>query len=171
MKEVTEAAERLGYMQNSLVQVVQTTRTNVLLISLATAFIALVALSVAAIGIANTMVMSVLERTHEIGIMKALGARTGQVRALFLVEGASLGALGGGLGLLLAWLVSYPADGLARSLMQAQAPRPVEGSLFVFPIWLVVGAPLLSAAIATLAAAYPADRAARLDPITSLRHE
>ncbi len=171
VKAVAGAIEALGYHQSSLVQVIETIRLNVVLITCATAFIAAVALAVAAIGITNTMVMSVLERTHEIGIMKALGARTVQVRAIFLVEGAVIGLVGGLLGLLLAWLLSIPGDSVARSLMQAQSPRPVTDSLFDFSPWLVIGAPALAAFITMLAAVYPAHRAARVDPITSLRHE
>lgn len=171
VKAVAKEVEAMGFQSTSLVQVIETIRLNVVLITCATAFIAAVALAVAAIGIANTMVMSVLERTHEIGIMKALGARTGQVRAIFLVEGVAIGLVGGGLGLGLAWGLSYPGDSIAKSIMQAQSPRPVEGSLFDFSPWLVLGAPLLAALVTMLAAVYPAHRAAKVDPITSLRHE
>jgi len=171
VKDVSKAVETLGLMPWSAMQFIETIRMNVLLVSVATAFIAVVALTVAAIGITNTMLMSVLERTHEIGIMKALGARTGQVRLLFLVEGASVGFLGGSLGLLLGWIASVPGDSIARSIMQAQAPRPIEGSLFAFPVWLVLGTQLLATLVTMLAALYPAHRAARLDPIVSLRHE
>src|SRR5829696_3592346 len=103
------AVDGLDSEDRKIVEVVERIGMNVLLIMLNTAFIAAVALAVA-----------------------ALGARTAQVRAIFLVEGAFIGLVGGGLGLLLAWLVSFPGDRLARSIMQAQAPRPVEGSLFVF---------------------------------------
>lgn len=171
VKAVAKAVEAQGFQTTSLIEVIETIRMNVVLITCATAFIAAVALAVAAIGITNAIVMSVLERTHEIGIMKALGARTGQVRAIFLVEGAVIGLIGGLLGLLLAWGLSYPGDSVAKSIMQAQAPRPVEGSLFDFSPWLVVGAPALAALVTMLAAIYPAHRAARVDPITSLRHE
>lgn len=171
VKEVTKAVESMGFSQSSLIQVIETIRMNVLLITIATAFIAVVALTVAAIGITNTMLMSVLERTHEIGIMKALGARTGQVRTIFLIEGAAIGLVGGGLGLLLGWIASFPGDAIARSIMEAQTPKPIEGSLFAFPIWLVLGTQMLAMLITMLAALYPAHRAARLDPIISLRHE
>ncbi len=171
VRAVVDQVEARGLSQYSLTQLIDTIRLNVLLITLATSFIAVVALSVAAIGITNTMIMSVLERTHEIGVMKALGARDGQIRAIFLVEGLFLGLLGGGLGLLLGWFASFPGDAVARSIMEAQTPRPIDASLFVFPPWLTLGVPALAALITTLAAVYPAHRAARVDPITSLRHD
>jgi putative ABC transport system permease protein len=86
-------------------------------------------LLVAAIGITNTMIMSVLERTHEIGIMKALGARDRHIQLIFLVEGMVLGIAGSGLGLALGWLASFPADGIARSIMEADTRAPVKGTL------------------------------------------
>lgn len=168
---VVEAVEALGYRTSSLIRIVEAVRLNVLLVTLTTAFIALVALTVAALGITNTMIMSVLERTHEIGVMKAVGARDGQVRMLFLIEGACVGLLGGSLGLALGWLASIPADAVARSLIAAQVRRPVTDSMFAFPPWLALGAPLAATLIATLAAYYPANRAARIDPIVALRHD
>ena len=148
-----------------------TVRMNVLMVTFATAFVAVVGLLVAALGITNAMIMSVLERTHEIGIMKALGARTDHIRLIFLIEGAVLGLAGGLIGLALAYLASYPGAAIAKSIMEPQTQTPVKGSLFVYPLWLVLGAPALAALITTLAAVYPAHRAASVDPITSLRHE
>ncbi len=168
---VITAVEALGFRTNSLIRIIETVRMNVMLVSLATAFIALVALAVAALGITNTMIMSVLERTHEIGVMKAVGARDGQVRTLFLIEGAAIGLLGGALGVALAWLAAIPGDAVARSIIRAQVDRPVTDSMFAFPPWLVLGAPLVAVLITTLAALYPANRAARIDPIVALRHD
>jgi putative ABC transport system permease protein len=161
----------MGFGQNSLAEFLDTVRLNVLLVSAATALVAIVALIVAAIGITNTMIMSVLERTHEIGIMKALGARDGHIRLNFDVEGVLMGLLGSGLGLALGWLASFPGDSVARSFMEPQTHQPVKESVFAFPIWLVGGVPALVCLITTLAAWYPASRAARVDPVTSLRHE
>ena len=88
----------MGFRTFSLAEFVDTVRLNVLLVSVATAFVAVVALIVAAIGITNTMIMSVLERTHEIGILKALGARDGHIRLIFVVEGVLMGFIGSGIG-------------------------------------------------------------------------
>ena len=150
-----------GLGQYSLVEFAGRLRTNVMLMTLAMSFIAFVALLVAALGITNTLVMSVLERTHEIGVMKAVGARDRHVLLLFLVEGTLVGLLGSGLGLLFGWLLSFPGDAVGRSLMQRQGDIHVEQSLFAFPWWLVVGVPLFAVLVTTLAALYPARRAAR----------
>jgi putative ABC transport system permease protein len=141
------------------------------MITFAMAFVAIVALVVAAVGITNTMIMSVLERTHEIGVMKALGARDGHIQLIFLVEGVVIGLIGSSLGPGLGWLASFPGDSIAKSIMEPQTRVPVQGSLFVFPTWVVLGVPLRVCVITTLAALYPAFRAARVDPVTSLRHE
>ena len=171
VKQVAKTVAALGFGTFSLAEFIDTVRMNVLMVTFATAFVALVALLVAALGITNTMIMSVLERTHEIGIMKALGARTGHIRLIFLVEGAALGLAGGLIGLALAFLASFPGDAIAKSIMEPQTQTPVKGSLFDYPLWLVLGAPAVAALITTLAAVYPAHRAASVDPITSLRHE
>lgn len=171
VKGVDKTVTAQGFSTYSLAEFIDTVRMNVLMVTFATAFVAVVALLVAALGITNTMIMSVLERTHEIGIMKALGARTGHLRLIFLAEGAVLGLAGGLIGLALAFLASYPGDAIAKSIMEPQNQTPVKGSLFVYPLWLVLGAPALAALITTLAAVYPAHRAASVDPITSLRHE
>jgi putative ABC transport system permease protein len=134
-------------------------------------FIAVIALLVAALGITNTMVMGVLERTREIGIMKAVGARNSHIQVIFLLEGALIGAIGGGIGLLLSWLATFPGDSVARAVMEKQAEAKLTDSLFMFPLWLTLGVPLLATGIATLAAVYPARRAARVNPIIALRHE
>src|SRR5262249_59628084 len=114
---------------------------------------------------------SVVERTHEIGVMKAVGARDGHVQALFLVEGALVGAAGGGLGLLLGWLLSFPGDAVAKSLVEKQVELRLEESLFAFPLWLTLGVPLFACVVTTLAAVYPARRAPQGNPIPAPRPE
>ena len=171
VRAVFNALKARGQAGFSLAEVIDQVRTNVVMITFAVAFVAVVALVVAALGITNTMIMSVLERTREIGVMKAVGARDRDIQLLFLVEGAAIGVLGGAVGLLMAWGASYPADAVARRLMEAQTQSKLDRSLFVFPPWIALGVPLTSALVTTLAAYYPARRAARLDPIASLRHD
>jgi putative ABC transport system permease protein len=161
----------MGFDKFSLAGIIDTIRLNVRLITFAMSAVAVVALVVAAIGITNTMIMSVLERTHEIGIMKALGARDRHIRLIFVVEGALLGLLGSGIGLLFGWLASFPGDLIVRSIIEPQMRASVKGTMFLYSAWLVLGVPALVGLITTLAAWYPASRAARVDPVTSLRHD
>ena len=170
---VSKAVSGLGLRTFSLVEFIVQVKRNVRLISFGVSMAAVAALFIAALGIANTMVMSVLERTHEIGVMKAIGARDRDVLRLFLIEGALIGLRGGLVGLLVGWLAKFPGNMIARRFIeQAPGQAPVVApSVFVFPVWLVVGIPLLTGLIATLAAIYPARRAARMSPIDSLRYE
>jgi putative ABC transport system permease protein len=133
--------------------------------------IAAVALLVAALGIANTMLMSVLERTREIGIMKAVGAGNGQLQVIFLIEGALIGFVGGGVGLLLALGTSFPADLWVRAMVSRDIKIDLKGTLFVFPLWLTLTVMVFAVLVTTLAAVYPARRAARIDSVAALRHE
>jgi putative ABC transport system permease protein len=171
VKDVEKRIGTLGFNVWSLVQFIETVHLNVMMITFATAFVAIVALIVAAVGITNTMIMSVLERSHEIGVMKALGARERHILLIFLIEGTVIGVAGSLIGLALAWLASIPGDSIARSIMEPQTQWTVKETLFLFPLWLVAGVPALVSLITTLAAFYPARRAARVDPVTSLRHE
>jgi putative ABC transport system permease protein len=171
LAEVQRKIADMGFETWSLVEVAEQARFSVLVVSFATAFMALVALVVAGLGIANTMLMSVLERTHEIGVMKAVGARDGHILGMFLVEGTLIGLMGGWLGVGLGWLCSLPGEQVARSLLAKNTPLQLEGSLFVFPWWMWLGIPLFVSVLTLLSALYPAQRAARVNPITALRHE
>jgi putative ABC transport system permease protein len=171
VKEVNERIADMGLASFAPIEVLEQARFNVMMISLTTSFVALVALLVAGLGIANTLLMSVLERTHEIGVMKAVGARDRHIQLLFLLEGAWIGLLGSAVGLLGGWLASIPGDRLARRLAEQQTKTPFDHSLFVFPWWLVLGVPLFVTLLTMLAAVYPARRAARVNPMKALRHE
>ncbi len=171
VKEVVGRLNKLGLREYSLVEFVERLRASMTLSTFLTSFLAAVAVVAAALGITNTMCMSVLERTREIGVMKAVGARDRHIQLIFLVEGALLGVLGGLLGVLACALVSYPGDALARQLLEKYSVvNRLRGSLFVLPWWLVVGVPFFAGLVTTLAAVLPARRAAQVDPIQALRH-
>jgi putative ABC transport system permease protein len=171
VKEVTREIGALGLRTTSLVELIEREQFTYIVMFAVMTCIAGVALLVAALGIINTMLMSVLERTREIGVMKAVGAQHGHVQTIFLVEGALIGLTGGLLGLLLSWGVSLPADAWVRSLVSARLNLNLDESLFVWPVWLLAGGPLFAALVTTLAAVYPARRAAAVNPIAALRHE
>jgi putative ABC transport system permease protein len=131
------------------------------------ACIGAIGLVVSLFGIANTMAMAVLERTREIGIMKALGARNGDIGRLFLAEAASIGFLGGGLGLaagallgMLGNLIAHPAFDL-----------PANVRLFHVSAWLAAGSVVFSVFVSVVAGWLPARRAARLEPVAAVRYE
>ncbi len=129
-----------------------------------------IALLVASIGIANTMVMAIYERTREIGILKALGASRGEIRRMFMLEAGFLGLIGGVCGLLLGWGIGI---GLNHAIVWFMHYRsiPVQGEFFVVTFVLAGGTLICSTLIGTLAGLLPAHRAANLDPLVALRHE
>jgi putative ABC transport system permease protein len=170
-KAVQQQIRDLGFHADSAVEYIEREEFVYLIGLSAMSVVALIALVVAAIGITNTMLMSVLERVREIGIFKAVGARDGQVLALFLMEGALIGLVGGLLGLASAWGISFPADSWLRGQVAQRLNIKLDGSLFAFPWWLIAGAPLFAVLVTTLAALYPARRAVRIDPVGALRHE
>ena len=129
-----------------------------------------VALLVACIGIANTMIMSIYERTREIGTLKAMGASNGDIRLMFMMEAGFIGLIGGAVGLLLSWLLGR---GLNRAAVWYAHHRhlPLPDNLFIITPELAVQSIIFALLIGVLAGLYPAHRAARLDPLTALRHE
>lgn len=135
-----------------------------------------IAMLVAALGIANTMTMSIYERTREIGIMKAVGASNRQIKRVFLGEAAIIGVLGGVGGLVFSGAGAALANLFVQALIANQTATggggPAETtSFFQIPVWLAVFAIAFAAGVGLLAGVLPAVRAANLDPLTALRHE
>lgn len=128
------------------------------------------ALLVAALGVANTMMMAIYERTREIGVLKALGATSREIRRLFTVEAGLIGLIGGIFGLIFGTLLGQLVDWIAHRYLIAEGITGI-GSLSVVPLWLAGGALTFAALIGILAGLYPASRAAKLDPVTALRHD
>lgn len=128
-----------------------------------------IALVVAAVGVVNTMIMSILERTREIGVMRAVGARRGTVSLLFTIEAALLGCFGGVFGL----AVGYGAVLVANPIINKQLSgnNISSSNIITLPIWLILGVVGLTTVIGVLAGLYPARRAAHLDPVEALRYE
>jgi putative ABC transport system permease protein len=128
-----------------------------------------IALIVAGLGIVNTMIMSILERTREIGIMKAIGGSENQIKWIFFVEAGSIGFVGAVFGLILGWIVTQIANQIANSQFLPAGEPPVD--FFYFPLWLILGSIAFSIILSLMAGLYPAVRAARIDPVKALRHD
>jgi len=129
--------------------------------------IAGLALLVGGIGIMNIMLVSVTERTREIGLRKAVGAQRFHIMVQFLIESATLATIGGLIGMGLGWLIG---EGVELATKQVDMFKP-DGIVFYFPLWAGIGAFLFSAGVGIVFGIYPAWRAAGLDPIVALRHE
>jgi putative ABC transport system permease protein len=159
-----------GYEVQSLKTMLDLANRGMIVLQTMLASVGGLALLVASIGIANTMIMAVYERTKEIGILKAIGAAPGQIRALFVVEASLIGLLGGVIGTILGWLLGKGLNRLILLILEWQK-IDVRGTFFVVSWWLVVGALAFAALVGLLAGLYPAARAARLAPLDALRYE
>ena len=127
------------------------------------------ALIVASIGIVNTLVMAILERRREIGIMKAIGASDGDVKKLFFAEAGAMGVLGGIVGVALGWIIGQVIN-LGTNIYLKRQGFPPE-HFWAVPWWLVGFAILFAFLVSLASGLYPAGRAARLDPVQALRYE
>lgn len=133
------------------------------------------ALLVAGFGIMNTMLMSVLERTREIGVLKSIGATKVHVIRIFLVESALIGFIGGILGLLVGVVGSKSMNFIASFVLKNYLKMPAENlselpSMTVIPLWLVVFAIVFAVFISVIFGLYPAVRASKLSPVEALRY-
>lgn len=132
--------------------------------------VGLLALAVASVGIANTMIMSIYERTREIGTLKAIGSSNGDVLRIFMVEAGLIGLLGGVVGVIGGWLLGLALNQVILDYMRREQ-IPIDAPFFVVTWELVGGVMAFAALVGIVAGLYPAFRAARLDPLTALRHE
>ena len=126
-----------------------------------------VSLFVAAIGIANTMMMSIYERTKEIGVIKVLGCAMGNIRNMFLIEAGCIGFMGGVIGLVLSYLLSY----LVNHFIGGELMTGVAGDISRIPLWLAGSALVFAVIIGMLAGFFPAQRAMKLSPLAAIRNE
>jgi len=166
-EQLTTQLNLEGYQFSSDIEWMRQSQQQATLIQAVLGGIGFISLLVAAIGIANTMLMSVYERTREIGIMKVLGAALGDIRRMFLVESASIGFFGGLFGLLLSLGISTVINIVVSGMMSG--PGMVAPQISVIPVWLMLGAVGFATAIGTVAGIVPAQRAMRLSALSAIR--
>lgn len=159
-----------GYRVQSIETVLDLASKIFLVINIMLGSVGGLALFVATIGIMNTMIMAIYERTREIGTLKAIGASRGNIRTLFMTEAGLLGLFGGVVGLFFGWITGLLLNQVALDYLERNEV-PLRGTFFVIPPWLIALALGFALLVGIIAGLYPAARAARLDPITALRHE
>jgi putative ABC transport system permease protein len=166
---VEDAIKKLGFGAFSLVDATRSVRQFFAVLDGFLAIFGSLALSVASIGIVNTLVMAILERRREIGIMKALGASDADVRGLFFAEAGAMGLVGGAVGVTLGWVIGRLINFGTNVYLVRQHFPPAQ--IWSVPLWLILGAIAFSTGVSLAAGLYPAVRAARLDPVQALRYE
>jgi ABC-type antimicrobial peptide transport system permease subunit len=130
--------------------------------------IGLISLLVSAIGIANTMLASILERSREIGVMKVVGLGIGKINLMFLVESALIGLAGGMIGLGISYVLGALTN-LGGSEMNLLGMHFQNGVKLVIPWWLALGAAGISCAVGVVSGIYPARKATKMSPLEAIR--
>jgi putative ABC transport system permease protein len=172
--DVTEQINTLGYMAYTPQSYVQGINSFFTVLQVVFGGVGAIALLVAAIGIANTMTMAILERTKEIGLMKAIGGTNRNVLSIFLGEAAGIGFIGGLGGVALGWLAGQALNVFATSYLAGQASQgggaPISTAV-VTPLWLPIFALVFATLVGLLSGLYPALRAATIVPVNALKYE
>lgn len=169
IRATEDAIKKMGFNTFSILDATRSLQQFFAVLDLFLGIFGSLALAVASIGIVNTLVMAILERRREIGIMKAIGASDGDVKKLFFAEAGAMGILGGFVGVALGWAIGQVIN-LGTNIYLRRQSLPPE-HFWSVPWWLV-GTAIVFAFIVSLAAGlYPAGRAARLDPVQALRYE
>jgi len=166
---VKKEIQDMGFSTFALIDQFNQIKTSFVYMDMILAAVAMIAIFVASLGIINTMVMSIMERYSEIGIMKAVGGSDRDIQKIFFFESSSIGFLGGVFGLALGWTVSRIINRVLNYFLAKQGLPFLE--YFSFPLWLCVGAIAFSIIVSLVSGIYPAHRAATVDPVIALRHD
>jgi putative ABC transport system permease protein len=167
--QVEASVTRMGFATFSLIDVTRNLRTFFAIFDMFLGIFGSLALAVASLGIVNTLVMAILERRREIGVLKALGAADRDVRQLFFAEAGVMGLAGGLFGVALGWAIGRAIQFATVIYLKRQGMN--SPNIWSVPWWLVLGAIAFAVVVSLASGIYPASRAARLDPVEALRYE
>jgi ABC-type antimicrobial peptide transport system permease subunit len=172
---ISEKLSKMGFNAMSMNQILGIVSVILIIVRSILGVLGGIALFVAAIGIVNTLVMSIYERFREIGIMKAVGASNKDISKIFLYEAGAIGFFGGVLGVITGFILGKALNAIALYFINKTSPLGYSPfakiSLFEVPYWLFFGSIIFSILVGIVAGVYPAKIAARLDPVDALRHE
>ena len=166
---IEESIKKMGFGAFSLLDASKSLKIFFGVFDLILGLFASLALAVATLGIVNTLVMAILERRREIGVLKALGASDGDVKTLFFFEAGVMGFLGGIGGVIFGWLIGRALN-LATNIYLKRRDLP-SIEISSVPVWLVFIAIVFAVIISLAAGLYPASRASKLNPVEALRYE
>lgn len=164
---VAETIRQMGYNVETNVEYLNSMKKEFAMIQAVLGGIGAISLFVAAIGIANTMMMSIYERTKEIGVMKVLGCSLKNIRQMFLLEAAGIGLIGGVIGNILSFILSA----VINILTGHGAAMGYEGDISYIPPWLCLLSMGFAILVGVLAGYFPAKRAMQLSPLAAIRNE
>ncbi len=167
--QVQDAIKQMGFRTFSVLDATKSLRRFFTVLDLFLGIFGSLALAVATLAIINTLVMAVLERRREIGVMKAIGASDSDVKRLFFAEAGAMGFFGGLLGIALGFAIGK-AINIGTGIYLRNHQLPAE-PVWILPTWLIGAAIAFSILVSLLAGLYPASRAARLDPVQTLKYE
>lgn len=165
VEDVMKSIQDMGFSANSNKELINSAQKSLQIVELVLGGIGMVAFLVAAIGIANTMMMSTYERTKEIGVMKVLGCDMRDIQKLFLAEAGFIGLIGGIVGLLLSCGVSSLINHFSAGM------EGIGGNISVIPWWLALAAVAFSTLMGMVAGYFPARRAMKLSPLAAIHTE
>lgn len=169
MQAVRDTIIEMGFVVSALAETVDEAGRFFFVIRIILAIFGLIALFISAIGMANTMTVTLLERTNEIGIMKAIGASNKDIAYMFLTESLIMGLLGGVAGIGLGFLGSKLFNGALNLLAQGLGGQSIN--LFYTPPWFIALVIGVSAVVGILTGVFPARRAALMNPLQALRYK
>jgi putative ABC transport system permease protein len=169
VKDVEAAIKEMGFATFSLLDATKNIRLVFAVFDVLLGIFGSLALVVSSLGIINTLVMAILDRRREIGVLKALGAADGDIQKLFFVEAGAMGFLGGLLGVVFGWLIGRALTFALNVYLHKQELPGID--VTSVPWWLAAGAIAFAVLVSLIAGLYPASRAAKLNPVEALRYE
>lgn len=167
VEDLSTEIRSLGYNVTTNAEYMDSMKKQFAMIQAVLGGIGAVSLFVAAIGIANTMMMSIYERTKEIGVIKVLGCSLKNIRQMFLLEAAFIGFIGGLVGNLLSFLMSF----IINVLTQNGSAMGMDGNISYIPVWLVLVSMGFAVFVGMAAGYFPALRAMKLSPLAAIHNE
>ena len=157
----------MGFQVSTNVEYMNSMKKQFAMVQAVLGGIGAVSLFVAAIGIANTMMMSIYERTKEIGVIKVLGCSLRNIKQMFLLEAAFIGFIGGLIGNVLSYLLSF----VINAVVASSGTLGMEGNISYIPFWLAAESMLFAVFVGMAAGYFPALRAMRLSPLAAIHNE